>query len=54
MLYYAVVFLVIALIAGVFGFTGLAGTAANIAWFLFVVGLVLALVFFIRGRSSSI
>jgi uncharacterized membrane protein YtjA (UPF0391 family) len=53
MLYYAVVFLVIALIAGVFGFTGLAGTAANIAWILFVVGLVLALVFFIRGRGSS-
>jgi uncharacterized membrane protein YtjA (UPF0391 family) len=53
MLYYAVVFLVIALIAGVFGFTGLAGTAANIAWLLFVVGLVLALVFFIRGRGPS-
>ena len=53
MLYYAVVFLVIALIAGVFGFTGLAGTAANIAWILFVVGFVLALVFFIRGRGSS-
>jgi uncharacterized membrane protein YtjA (UPF0391 family) len=54
MLYYAVVFLVIALIAGVLGFSGLAGAAANIAWILFVVGLVLALVFFVRGRGSSI
>jgi uncharacterized membrane protein YtjA (UPF0391 family) len=53
-LYYALVFLVVALIAGVLGFTGLAGAAANIAWILFVVGLVLALVFFVRGRGSSI
>lgn len=51
MMYYALVFLVVALIAGVLGFSGIAGTAANIAWILFVVGLVLAVVFFIRGRS---
>lgn len=49
---WAVVFLVIALIAGLFGFAGLAGTAVNIAWILFVVGLILALVFFVLGRRS--
>jgi uncharacterized membrane protein YtjA (UPF0391 family) len=54
MIYYALVFLVVALIAGVLGFSGIAGTAANIAWILSVVGLVLAVVFFIRGRGSSI
>src|SRR5919108_460310 len=54
MLYYALIFLVVALIAGVLGFSGIAGTAANIAWILFVVGLVLAVVFFIRGRGSSV
>ncbi|HLF09928.1 MAG TPA: DUF1328 domain-containing protein, partial [Gammaproteobacteria bacterium] len=41
------------LIAGVLGFSGIAGTAANIAWILFVVGLILAVVFFVRGRGSS-
>ena len=54
MMYYALVFLVVALIAGVLGFSGIAGISANIAWILFVIGLVLALVFFIRGRGTSI
>ena len=38
---WAITFLIFALIAGLFGFSGLAGTAVNIAWLLFVVGLVL-------------
>jgi len=54
MLYYALIFLVVALIAGVLGLSGIAGLAANIAWMLFVVGLVLALVFFIRGRRPVV
>jgi uncharacterized membrane protein YtjA (UPF0391 family) len=54
MIYYALVFLVVALNSGVLVFSGLACTAANIAWILFVVGLVLAVVFFVRGRGSSI
>jgi uncharacterized membrane protein YtjA (UPF0391 family) len=49
---WAVTFLVIALIAAVLGFSGLAGTAVNIAWILFVVGLILAVVFFVFGRRS--
>jgi uncharacterized membrane protein YtjA (UPF0391 family) len=52
MLNWAVTFLVIAIIAGVLGFSGIAGTATNIAWILFVVGLILAIVFYVRnGRS---
>lgn len=46
----AITFLIIGLIAGVLGFTGVMGTATHIAWILFVVGLVLALVSFITGR----
>lgn len=54
MIYYALVFLVVACIAGVLGFSGIAGTAANIAWILFIVGLVLAAVFFANdpGRAD--
>jgi uncharacterized membrane protein YtjA (UPF0391 family) len=55
MLHYAVVFFVIALIAAVFGFTGLAAGAAGIAKTLFFVFLVLAVVSFVwnmlRGRT---
>jgi uncharacterized membrane protein YtjA (UPF0391 family) len=47
MLHYAVVFLVIALIAALFGFTGIAAGAAGIAQTLFVVFLILAVVAFV-------
>ncbi|MEZ5568641.1 MAG: DUF1328 domain-containing protein [Halioglobus sp.] len=50
MLNLAVTFLIIAIIAGLLGFSGIAGASANIAWILFVIGLVLALVFFLTGR----
>ncbi|WP_341937505.1 DUF1328 domain-containing protein [Marinimicrobium sp. C2-29] len=47
---WAITFLIIALIAGALGLSGIAGTATNIAWILFVVGIILAIVFFITGR----
>jgi uncharacterized membrane protein YtjA (UPF0391 family) len=50
MIGWAVTFLVIALVAAVLGFTGIAGVATNIAWILFVVGLILALIFAVAGR----
>lgn len=54
MLYYALVFLVIALISGVFGFTGIAGTAVGIAKILFFVFLALcAISFFLNRRGHS-
>ncbi len=54
MLNWSITFLVIGLIAAVFGFTGIAGAATQIAWILFVVFLVLFLVslFMGRGRTS--
>jgi uncharacterized membrane protein YtjA (UPF0391 family) len=49
MLYYAVVFFVIALIAAVLGFGGIAASAAGIAQILFVVFAVLAVASFLYG-----
>lgn len=54
MIQLAAVFLVIALVAALLGFTGIAGLSANIAWILFVVGLILAVIFFILGRRPRI
>ncbi|MBE7941382.1 MULTISPECIES: DUF1328 domain-containing protein [Ramlibacter] len=51
MLHYAVVFLVIALIAAVFGFGGIAAGAVSIAKILFFVFIVLAVIAFIFGRG---
>jgi uncharacterized membrane protein YtjA (UPF0391 family) len=41
MLYWALMFLLVALVAAIFGFGGIASTAAGIAQVLFVVALVL-------------
>ncbi len=49
MLHYAVVFLVIALIAAVLGFGGIAGSAIGIAKVLFIVFLIMAAVSFLFG-----
>jgi uncharacterized membrane protein YtjA (UPF0391 family) len=49
MLYYAAVFLVIALIAALFGFGGIAAGAAGIAKILFFVFLVIAAVTFLMS-----
>jgi uncharacterized membrane protein YtjA (UPF0391 family) len=58
MLHYSVVFLVVALVAALFGFGGIAGVAAGIAKVLFFVFLVLAAVTFLfnlgKGGSRSI
>lgn len=49
MLYWAVVFFVIALIAAVFGFGGVASSAAGIAQILFAIFVVLFIVSIIMG-----
>jgi len=51
---WALMFLIIALIAAVLGFSGIAGAATNIAWILFVVGLILAVIFFLSGRRPPV
>lgn len=50
MIAWAATFLVIALLAAALGFSGIAGVATQIAWLLFVVGLVLAVIFAVGGR----
>jgi len=54
MISWAVTFLIIAVIAAVLGFTGIAGTAVHIAWILVVVGVVLAIVFALMGRRPPV
>jgi len=52
MLYWALIFFIIALIAAVFGFTGIAAGAMTVArflFFIFVVLFVIALVFHLLG-----
>jgi uncharacterized membrane protein YtjA (UPF0391 family) len=51
MLKWALIFLVIALIAGALGFTGVAGAAMGIAKFLFFIFLVLFVLFLVLGFS---
>ena len=52
MLYWAITFLVIALIAAVLGFGGIAGTAVGIAKLLFFVFLVLFVLALVFGRRT--
>ncbi|MGE5336753.1 MAG: DUF1328 domain-containing protein [Gemmatimonadota bacterium] len=54
MLYYAAVFFVIALVAALFGFTGIASGAVSIAKILFVLFIVLAVVSFLIGILRGI
>ena len=50
MISWAITFFIIALIAAVLGFSGIAGTAVNIAWILAVLGIIFAVVFMVLGR----
>ena len=53
MLHYAVVFLVIALIAAVFGFGGIAAGAVGIDKILFFVFVIMAIVTFVLGLMKK-
>ena len=52
MLSWAITFLVIALIAGLLGFTSIAGTAIGFAKIIFVVFLILFVLSFLMGRGT--
>jgi uncharacterized membrane protein YtjA (UPF0391 family) len=54
MIGWALTFLVVALVAALLGFTGVAAISMEIAWILFIVGLVLAVVFLIMGRRPRV
>ncbi|MGH1358568.1 MAG: DUF1328 domain-containing protein [Burkholderiaceae bacterium] len=51
---WAITFLIIGLVAMLLGATGVAGLSMQIAWILFVVGLVLAVVFLVLGRRPKL
>jgi len=54
MLRWAATFFVIAIVAALFGFTRIAGSAMDIAKILFFIFLVLAIIILIFGRTRSV
>jgi uncharacterized membrane protein YtjA (UPF0391 family) len=54
MLYYALVFLVVGVIAGVLNLAGVSAVAVQISWVLFLIGIVLVALHVITGRSARV
>jgi uncharacterized membrane protein YtjA (UPF0391 family) len=52
MLSYALMFLVVGLIAGALNLAGVSTVAVQISWMLFVVGIVLLVIHLISGRTT--
>ena len=52
MLYYALVFLVVGVIAGALNLAGVSAVAVQISWVLFLVGIALVAIHVITGRSA--
>ena len=51
MLYYALMFLVVGLIAGALNLAGVAAVATQISWILFLIGIVLLVIHLVTGRT---
>jgi uncharacterized membrane protein YtjA (UPF0391 family) len=54
MLYFALLFLVVGLIAGALNLAGVAAIAVQISWILFVIGVVLVVIHLLTGRSTRV
>jgi uncharacterized membrane protein YtjA (UPF0391 family) len=54
MLYYALMFLVVGLVAGALHLSGVAAVAAEISWILFVIGIVLVAIHVVKGRPARV
>ena len=54
MLYYALVFLLVGLVAGALGLAGVAAVATQISWFLFLIGIVLLVIHLVTGRKVDV
>ena len=52
MLYYALVFLVVGLIAGALQLAGVAAIATQISWILFLIGIVLLVIHLFTNRTA--
>ena len=53
MIGFAITLLIVAAIAAILGFSGIAGALANVAIFIFVVALILGIVLFALGRRAA-
>jgi len=54
MLYYALVFLVVGVIAGALNLAGVSAVAVQISWILFLIGIVLVAIHVVTGRSARV
>ena len=54
MLYYALMFLLLGLVAAALGLSGIAAVATQISWVLFVVGIVLLIIHVTKGRTPRV
>jgi len=54
MLYYALMFLIVGLIAGALGIYGVAAMASQIAWVLFLIGIVLLVIHLFTGHERPV
>jgi uncharacterized membrane protein YtjA (UPF0391 family) len=54
MLYFALLFLVVGLIAGGLNLAGVAAIAVQISWILFIIGVVLVAIHLLTGRSTRV
>ena len=54
MLHYALMFLIVGLIAGALGLFGVAQVASQIAWVLFLVGVIFVVIHLVAGRRASV
>jgi uncharacterized membrane protein YtjA (UPF0391 family) len=54
MLYYALVFLVVGLIAGALNLVGVSAVAVQISWILFLIGIVLVVIHVVTGRTARV
>jgi uncharacterized membrane protein YtjA (UPF0391 family) len=54
MLYYALVFLIVGLVAGALHLAGLSAVAVQISWVLFLIGVVLVAIHVVTGRTARV
>ena len=54
MLYYALMFLVVGLIAGALNLAGVSTVAVQISWILFLIGIVLVAIHVLTGRTARV
>jgi uncharacterized membrane protein YtjA (UPF0391 family) len=54
MLYYALVFLIVGLVAGALNYAGVSTVAVQLSWDLFLIGIVLIAIHVVMGRTARV